>query len=115
MIWQFENDKISEHTCPALQVDNGAVSSDGDVKQNTEVTVTCSKRYVLIGHKEVTCQSTGWETGSGSKTMPVCKKCSEFDFKHMILIFLFEIRTIHGCSYYYITYFFKQLVTTKSL
>ena len=87
---------ISEHRCPELQVDNGTVSPSGAVNQNNVVTVTCSKRYVLIGHKEVTCQSTGWET------IPVCKKCSEFDSLHMILIFLIEIRTVYGCSYNYI-------------
>ena len=73
-------------------MDNGAVSTTGDVKQNTVVTVTCYERYVLIGDKEVTCQSTGWDYGNGSETMPVCKKCSKFDFKHMILIFLLEIQ-----------------------
>ena len=53
---------------------NGAVSPSGAVPQGAVVTVTCSEpeRYVLIGDKKVTCQSTGWSE------KPECRKCGKF-------------------------------------
>ena len=62
--------------CVELTVLNShKVTPSGRVKENTVVTVTCSKRYVLIGSEKVTCLSS--ETWS---TKPRCLKCGMDSF-----------------------------------
>ena len=63
--------------CPELQVKNATVSPNVAVTEGTVVTVTCKKprRYVLMGEKYVTCQSTGWNN------KPECRKCGKFQSK----------------------------------
>ena len=60
--------------CPELKVINATVSPSGLVAEGTVVTITCKKprRYVLMGEKYVTCQSTGWSD------TPECRKCGKF-------------------------------------
>ena len=50
--------------CEELEVSKAQVSPSGRVVENTVVTVTCTKQSrLLIGHREVTCQSGGkWST-----------------------------------------------------
>ena len=61
-----------EQYCDALEVKNGTISINGRVLEDTVVTVTClkPKTFILMGDKEVTCQSNGeWST------VPECKLC----------------------------------------
>ena len=69
---------------------NAKVSQSGAVTEGAVVTVTClkkkPKRYVLIGNKDVTCQSTGWSD------IPKCMKCGKFQFESVLpLTFLVKL------------------------
>ena len=69
---------------------NATVSPSGAVTEGTVVTVTCKKprRYVLMGDKEVTCQSTGWNN------TPKCKKCGKFQSKGCINFIFIQQRKV---------------------
>ena len=70
--------KISApHFCPEMIIADAQVLPTRAATENTVATVTClpQTRYVLIGGKEVTCQSTGWTTASGK--MPECRLIGE--------------------------------------
>ena len=71
------NSTVSEPVCPELSIDKAQVLPSGDIAQGNTVNVTClkPKRHVLLGSKEVTCQSTGWSC------VPECRKCGESMFR----------------------------------
>ena len=73
------NIHFSEPSCPELS-EKAQVSESGFVDGNKVFTVTClkPKHYVLLGDKEVTCQSTGWITATGA--LPECRRCGESKF-----------------------------------
>ena len=58
--------------CGDLNVTHGQVTLEENVGGETRVTVTCQKRYVLIGQEDVTCQPNGaWSS------TPECRKCGK--------------------------------------
>ena len=76
---------VSVKNCKELTVQNAhKVTPSGSVTEGTVVTVTCSKRYALIGSKLVTCLSSGtWSS------TPRCLKFSKEFFSRVW--FFFEI------------------------
>ena len=52
------------------------------------VTVTClmPEHFALIGHREVTCQSTEWITADN--ILPECRRVGKY-------VFRYEARTVH--------------------
>ena len=73
------------YICPELDISDAKISHSGMAKENTVVTVTCLKHYVLLGEKEVTCQSTGWSDD------PECRKCGKY-------LLLYAVYTCYQCT-----------------
>lgn len=75
------NFNFSEPVCSELSFEKAQVTQSGYVSGNKVFTVAClkPKHYVLLGDKEVTCQSAGWITATGA--MPECRRCGESKFE----------------------------------
>ena len=70
---------ISGQFCDGFDVPNGTVSPGSSVREDTVVTVNCSRpnRYILIGETKVTCQVVeGWSK------KPECRKCGKNLFSY---------------------------------
>ena len=101
---------FSGTSCRELNIPDAHVSLFGSLPVDTKVIVTCSKPHVLIGRREVTCQSNGdWSE------LPQCWKYGKLlQFFFQIIKKNFDLPTtlylhlITAAIYYLILYVMRK-------